>query len=140
MIDRLEEIYDEWILEHYECPYHRGELPQATCRHAERNPICGDVVELQLQIDDGRVRQAYFTGKGCTISQAAASILCEHIEGKSVEELKQLQAQKVLELLKVPLSPSRQKCGLLPFKVLKTMLYEQERLGTCSTNTAPHES
>ena len=119
-----DELYDDHILDHFESPYHKGHLPCPTCTHSDRNPICGDQVTLELFIDDQRkVHQAFFDGKGCAISQAAASILCESIEGKSLEELKKFQAQDMLDLLKVRLTASRQKCGLLGFKVLKTMLY-----------------
>jgi nitrogen fixation NifU-like protein len=124
--DRLDDIYDEHILDHYESPYHKGHLPHPTCAHCDRNPICGDQICLELKVDGDRVAQAYFDGKGCAISQAAASILCEHVEGKSLEELRGLQAKDMLELLRVRLTPSRQKCGLLGFKVLKTMLYSLE--------------
>jgi nitrogen fixation NifU-like protein len=119
------EIYDEHILDHYECPYHKGRLEHATSSHRDRNPLCGDVVQLDVQVDaEGRVRQAYFDGRGCAISQAAASMLCQEIEGKSLQELRQMQAQDVLELLKVPLTSTRQRCGLLCFRVLKTIVYE----------------
>ena len=124
MSEPLGEIYDDHILDHFECPYHKGRLEQCTCSHSDRNPICGDQVTIQLRVDDhNRVAQAYFDGKGCAISQAAASILCEAIEGKTLDELRDFQARDMLDLLKVPLTASRQKCGLLGFKVLKTMLY-----------------
>ena len=119
-----DELYDDHILDHFESPYHKGHLPCPTCSHSDRNPICGDQVTIELDIDDQqRVREAFFDGKGCAISQAAASILCESIEGKSLEELREFQAKDMLDLLKVRLTASRQKCGLLGFKVLKTMLY-----------------
>ena len=94
---------------------------------SDRNPICGDQVTLQLRFADDKVADCYFEGKGCAISQAAASILCEAVEGKSLAELRQLQAKDMLALLKVPLSPARQKCGLLAFKILKTLLYQQQQ-------------
>ena len=82
---------------------------------------------LELAVDaHEHVREAFFDGKGCAISQAAASILCESIEGKSLAELREFQAKDMLDLLKVRLTASRQKCGLLGFKVLKTMLYSLE--------------
>jgi len=127
--DASDDIYGEHILDHYEAPYHKGHLAHPSCSHCDKNPICGDVIGLELQIDDGRVKQAYFDGKGCAISQAAASILCEHVEGKSLDELKALQAKDMLALLQVRLTPSRQKCGLLGFRVLKTMLYSLEQPG-----------
>ena len=125
----LSEIYDDHIMDHFESPYHRGHLDHPTCSHSDRNPICGDQVTVELLVDElDRVKAAYFDGKGCAISQAAASILCEAVEGKSVEELKDFQAQDMLNLLKVRLTASRQKCGLLSFKVLKTMLYSLDQL------------
>lgn len=122
-----EDIYQEHILEHFESPYHKGKLAHPTCCHRDKNPLCGDVVELQLKVDkDNRVTEAYFDGKGCAISQAAASMLCEEIEGKPISELQNMQAQEMLNLLQVPLTASRQKCGLLAFKVLKTLVYAHE--------------
>lgn len=76
MTDRLDDIYDDHILDHFESPYHKGHLPCPSCTHSERNPICGDQLTLELQIADGKVQQAFFNGKGCAISQAAASMLC----------------------------------------------------------------
>ncbi|HET6426705.1 MAG TPA: iron-sulfur cluster assembly scaffold protein [Planctomycetaceae bacterium] len=123
MADSLEDFYDDHILDHFECPYHKGHLEGASCAHSERNPICGDQLTLELKIADGKVQEAFFDGKGCAISQAAASMLCQHVEGKPVDELRQMAAKEMLDIIGHKLTPSRQKCGLLGFKVLKTMLY-----------------
>ncbi|MDA0831993.1 MAG: iron-sulfur cluster assembly scaffold protein [Planctomycetota bacterium] len=126
MSTQLDDLYNDHILDHFECPYHKGAIDHPSCSRTEKNPLCGDVVTLQLQINpEGKVENAYFDGKGCAISQAAASILCEHVEGKSVDELEKFQARDMLDLLKVPLTASRQKCGLLGFRLLKTLIYEQ---------------
>lgn len=123
----VEDLYQEHILEHFESPYHKGHVECPTCTHADKNPLCGDYVNLELKVDDaGVVTDAYFDGTGCAISQAAASILCETIEGKTIEELRSMQAKEMLDLLQVPLTATRQKCGLLSFKILKTMLYSLE--------------
>jgi nitrogen fixation NifU-like protein len=120
----LDELYDDHILDHFECPYHKGQLANPTCSHCGKNPLCGDKVTVQIRVnDEGKIAEAWFDGSGCAISQAAASILCQHIEGKTVEEVENLQPQDMLSLLKVPLTATRQRCGLLSFKVLKTMLY-----------------
>ncbi len=125
--DQYEELYEDYILPHFEDPYHKECIDCATCQHSERNPLCGDNVTLQLIIGDNDIiEKAYFSGNGCAISQAGASILCEQIEGKTVEELEQFSAREMLELLKVPLTATRQKCGLLGFKVLKTLLYARD--------------
>ena len=118
-----DDLYDDYILDHYESPYHRGHVEHPTIAHEDENPLCGDQVRLQLVIENDRVKEAWFEGHGCAISQAAASILSHEIEGKTIDELKSFQAPQMLELLKVRLTASRQKCGLLSFKILKTMLY-----------------
>jgi nitrogen fixation protein NifU and related proteins len=134
-----DELYDEHILDHYESPYHRGHLEHPTIAHEDENPLCGDQVRLELLIDEGnRVREAWFSGHGCAISQAAASILTKEIEGKSLEELRNLQAPQMLDLIKVRLTASRQKCGLLSFKILKTMLYSlEEQTPPTAQGTSP---
>lgn len=120
----LDDLYSDHILDHYESPYHRGHLMNPTCSHCARNPICGDELQLELLIDkEGRVQKAYFDGSGCAISQAGASILCQQVEGKTLDELRELQPEEMLDLLKVPLTATRKKCGLLGFTVLKTILY-----------------
>ncbi len=119
-----EEIYQEHILEHYEEPYHRGRCPRATHAHEEDNPLCGDFIHVELHIDpQGVVREAYFDGEGCCISQAAASMLMEQIEGKTVEEVEQFRAEDMLRLFGVRLTPNRQKCCLLSWKVVQQALY-----------------
>ena len=136
-----EELYDDYILDHYECPYHKGHLACPTCAHSEKNPLCGDQIRLELKLDDqGKVETAYFSGKGCAISQAAASILCQHVEGKTLQELRGFQAPEMLQLLKVPLTATRQRCGLLGFKVLKTMTYSLEQPPADSVEPMPASS
>ena len=118
------DLYEDHILDHYESPYHKGRLETPTYCQSGRNPLCGDQVQIQLAVDEnGRIEQAYFDGEGCAISQAAASILCEAIEGKHLKEIEGMQAQEMLDMLKVPLTATRQRCGLLGFKVLKTIVY-----------------
>jgi len=119
-----EEMYQEHVLDHYEDPYHRGTCDHPTHAHEDKNPLCGDVVRVELAIDDeGRVREAWFEGKGCVISQASASMLMEQLEGKNVEELKDFSAQQMLELFGARLTPNRQKCCLLPWRVVQTAVH-----------------
>ncbi len=124
MPDNEEEIYQEHVLDHYESPYHRGPLVGASHAHEDDNPLCGDVVRVELAIDDDRkVRQAWFQGDGCCISQASASMLMEAIEGKTVDEVKQFSAQDMLELYRARLTPNRQKCCLLSWRVIQGALH-----------------
>ncbi len=133
-----EDLYDDYILDHYECPYHKGHIACPTCAHSEKNPLCGDQIRLELKLDDnGKVQEAFFNGKGCAISQAAASILCQHVEGKTLDELQAFQAPDMLRLLKVPLTATRQRCGLLGFKVLKTMMYARDHAPVAQAPSQP---
>lgn len=124
MSDSPDELYQQRILDHYEEPFHRGHCPQATHRHEDDNPLCGDVVRVELALaPDGRVADAWFDGEGCCISQAAASILMEHIAGRPVEEVRRFSAHEMLALFGPPLTPNRQKCCLLPWRALQQALY-----------------
>jgi nitrogen fixation NifU-like protein len=119
-----EDIYQEHILDHYEDPYHRGSCEHPTHAHEDDNPLCGDVVHVEMRIGpEGKVQEAWFEGEGCCISQASASMLMEQIEGKSVEEVKRFGATDMLKLFRAKLTPNRQKCCLLPWRVVQTALH-----------------
>ena len=118
-----EEIYQEHILDHYEDPYHRGTCEQATHQHEDDNPLCGDVISVQLRLREGRVEDAWFDGDGCCISQASASMLMESIEGKTIDEVKAFSPTDMLSLYGPRLTPNRQKCCLLSWQVVQTSLY-----------------
>ena len=119
-----EELYQEHILDHYEDPFHRGHLPTATHAHEENNPLCGDVVRVELQVGpDGKIVDAYFSGQGCVISQASASMLLEKLYGKSVDDAKQFSAEDMLDLYGARLTPNRQKCCLLSWKVMQSAVH-----------------
>lgn len=119
-----DQLYQEHILDHYEDPFHRGKCPGATHAHEDDNPLCGDVVRIELQVDpERRIRRAYFDGDGCCISQSAASMLVERMEGKSVEEAKDFSAADMLTLFGAKLTPNRQKCCLLSWRVLQGAIF-----------------
>ncbi len=119
-----EELYQEHILDHYEDPFHRGQLPSATHAHEDNNPLCGDVVRVELQLDrEGTIKDAYFSGQGCVISQASASMLLENMLGKSVDDVKKFSAEHMLKLYGARLTPNRQKCCLLSWKVLQSAVH-----------------
>ena len=118
-----DEIYRENILEHYKHPRNRGTLDHPDISYEDANPLCGDRIRMDLKVRDGRVEQVAFSGHGCSISQAAASMLCERIEGRPLEEIKQLTREDVLEMLGIELGPVRLKCGLLALKTLKAGVY-----------------
>jgi len=123
------DLYMENIIDHGQHPRNFGEpLDPADIEYEDDNPFCGDHLHLTLQLDDqDRVKAVSWQGEGCTISQASASMLGEEIIGKSLDELRSLERQDVLDLLGIPLSPTRLKCALLSLKVLKAGVYT--RLG-----------
>jgi nitrogen fixation NifU-like protein len=102
----------------------RGELETADFSYEEDNPLCGDVVRIDVKLDEnGRVADVAWSGEGCAISQASASLLTEEIKGKTLAEVKEFPKEKVLELIGIPLSMARVKCALLSLKVLKAGAY-----------------
>jgi nitrogen fixation NifU-like protein len=117
------DIYKDIILDYYRNPRNKGDLPNPDVRTKDSNPLCGDIIEIQLKIKDDRVEDIRFQGKGCAISQAAASMLTEVVKGKTLDEVKALGKKDVLDLLGIDPGPTRIKCALLGLKVLKLGVY-----------------
>ncbi|HEY7782834.1 MAG TPA: SUF system NifU family Fe-S cluster assembly protein [Ktedonobacterales bacterium] len=113
-----DDLYRQYILDHYRDPRNHGHLEAPDCHAAETNPLCGDRVELDLKLDGDRVAEVRFDGRGCAISQASASMLTERIEGATLEELRALRPADILEMLGVTIGPARQRCALLGLRVL----------------------
>lgn len=121
------DIYQENILDHHRSPRNWGLLDPHDLHATDENPLCGDTLEITLRVDENdRVVELGWDGHGCAISQATASMLGEEIIGKSLDELKQLDKDDVLELVGIPLGISRVKCALLSLKVLKSAVYDLE--------------
>ncbi|MBN2386088.1 MAG: SUF system NifU family Fe-S cluster assembly protein [Anaerolineales bacterium] len=120
----MEDLYREIIIDRYKNPQHRGHLDPHDIQFEDDNPLCGDHIEVTLRTDgDGRITEAAFDGKGCAISQASADLLMESVVGKSLEQVKSLGRQDLLDLLGIELGPVRLKCALLSLKVLKAGVY-----------------
>jgi nitrogen fixation NifU-like protein len=114
----MDDIYRQYILEHYRDPRNHGHLDQPDIHAADTNPLCGDRVEIDLHVRDDRVTDVRFSGRGCAISQASASMLTEKIEGATLDELRALTPQDILDMLGVEIGPARQRCALLSLRVL----------------------
>jgi len=120
----MSSIYSEIILDYYRHPKNKGTLENPQIQARDTNPLCGDVVEIQMLLDgDNTVKDIKFTGQGCAISQASASMLTELIKGKSLDEIRKISKEDVLSLIGGQLSAVRLKCALLSLKVMKTGLY-----------------
>lgn len=115
----MDDLYREYILEHYKNPHNFGELRDFDITFQDYNPLCGDELGVQIQLVDGKVKQLRFNGHGCAISQAAASMLSDEVIGKTTKELLTLDKQFVLDLLGIDISATRMKCAMLALKVLK---------------------
>ena len=119
----MEDLYRDNIIDHYQNPRNYGTLEHPDISYEDSNPVCGDEIRMDLKTQDGLVVDARFQGHGCSISQASASMLTEDIIGKTLEEVKQIDKQYLLDLLGIPLGPVRLKCALLSLKVLKAGAY-----------------
>ena len=113
------EIYAENILDHYNYPRNKGKLEDPDIFTKDSNPLCGDVVEFSINMNDGKVKDVKFDGKGCAICLASASMLTDFIKDKKVEEILKMEKENLLKLLGIELSPNRLKCALLPMEVVK---------------------
>jgi nitrogen fixation protein NifU and related proteins len=120
----MDDLYRELIIDRYKNPHYKGHLDPHDISFEDDNPLCGDHIQIDLRISgDGRVSEVAFDGHGCAISQASADLLVESVLGKSVEEVKALTKDDVLDMLGIELGPVRLKCALLSLKVLKAGVY-----------------
>ncbi len=118
-----DELYRENILDHYKHPRNRGTLDHPDITYEDANPLCGDQLRIDIEVKEGRIERIRFSGHGCSISQASASMLCERLEGQPLEEVKKLTREDVLEMLGIELGPVRLKCALLALKTVKAGVY-----------------
>ena len=120
----MDDLYREVILDHYKNPRHHGTLDPHDFSYEDENPLCGDKLRIDVRLDENkRVKEVGFTGRGCAISQASASMLTETIMGKTLDEVKQIGKDDILEMLGIELGPVRLKCALLSLKVMKVGAY-----------------
>jgi nitrogen fixation NifU-like protein len=118
----MDDLYRDEILEHYRRPHNFGTLEEPDAVFEGANPLCGDRITLMLGIEDGVVKEVAFTGRGCAISQASASMLTDEIKGKPLEAVARIGRDDVLEELGIEISPARLKCALLSLDTLRRAL------------------
>jgi len=123
----MDDFYRESIIDRYQNPHFRGELNPNDITFEDSNPLCGDELRIDLRINENnQIVEAAFSGRGCAISLASADMLLEFVQGKSLEDVKRLSKDDILELLGIELGPVRLKCALLSLKVLKAGAYGME--------------
>jgi nitrogen fixation NifU-like protein len=115
----MDDLYRDYILDHYKRPRNFGELQPHDLEGEEHNPLCGDELGVQIRVEDGRIADLRFHGHGCAISQAAASIASEELKGMELAEVEKLGADWMIDLLGIPVSATRRKCALLNLKVVR---------------------
>ena len=118
----MDDLYRDYILEHYRRPHNFGVLEAPTATFEGANPLCGDRITMQLTVADGIVTDVGFTGRGCAISQASASLLTDEIKGKPLADAVGFGATDLLDLLGIEISPARLKCAMLSFDSLQQLL------------------
>jgi nitrogen fixation protein NifU and related proteins len=120
----MDDLYRQQMVDRYKHPLNRGVLDPHDISFEDENPLCGDKLRIDLRVDpQGQITEAAFSGDGCAISQASADLLTESIVGKSLENIRKLGKEDILDLLGIELSPIRLKCALLSLKVLKAGIY-----------------
>lgn len=119
----MSDLYREQILDHYRNPRNHGTLDPNDGTFEDTNPLCGDRVRMDIRLDGDRISEIRFSGRGCAISQASASMLTEMVEGQDVQSVRELTKEDLLDEIGIPISPARLKCALLPLKVLKATAY-----------------
>jgi nitrogen fixation NifU-like protein len=122
-------LYSEVLLDHFRNPRNYGSLPSPDVAHEEFNPLCGDRIRIELEINDNRIIAARFVGDGCAICIAAASLLTELVLGANIDQGEALSSEKLLSSLKSDIKPSRMKCALLPLEALRSCIniYKREK-------------
>ena len=116
----MDDLYRENILDHYKQPHNWGELPDPDLEFEDFNPLCGDELKVQLRVEDDKIAEVRFSGHGCAISQASASMASDEVIGMPVGDLLNLDRDFVLDLLGIDISATRIKCALLSLKVIKS--------------------
>ena len=133
----MDDLYRDYILEHYRRPHNFGVLDNATTTQEGANPLCGDRITMQLRVTGDQIAAVGFTGRGCAISQASASLLTDEIKGKPVETAAGMQANDVLDLLGIEISPARMKCALLSLETLHGALGGADSKPSTDANEKP---
>jgi nitrogen fixation NifU-like protein len=122
----MDSLYKEIVLDHYKNPHNFGTLDPADYTAEDSNPLCGDQIRMDLRVEDGTVTDVKFTGRGCAVSVASASILTDMVMGRPLDEVRQISKEDLLDEIGIPVSPARMKCATLGLTVLNMSLALKE--------------
>ena len=119
-----DDLYREIILDHYKSPHNHGALDPCDARAEGQNPLCGDEITITVNFNGGDViEDIRFEGRGCAVSQAAASMLTDIVKGRPATEVATMPTEELLDEIGIPLTPVRLKCAVLGLGVLKVALH-----------------
>ena len=129
----MDDLYRDEILEHYREPHNFGTLPAPDAVHEGHNPLCGDRITMMLAVDEtGTISDVAFSGRGCAISQASASMLTDEVRGRPLADIEAMTNQDILDLLGIEISPARLKCALLSLETMQHALADRADKGATS--------
>jgi nitrogen fixation NifU-like protein len=122
-VSEFDQLYRELILDHYKNPHNHGLLDPADAQAEGQNPLCGDEITVSVRLgEDDVIEEVGFDGRGCAISQAAASMLSDLVKGRKAQDVAEMPKEELLDELGIPLTPVRLKCAILGLGVLKVAL------------------
>jgi len=119
-------MYRENIIDHYKNPHNKGQIENPDVEFTENNPLCGDVITINLKLEDKKIEDIKFSGQGCAISQSAMSMLTDEIKGKTLEHAKNFKREDVIDMLGIEIGPVRTKCAVLGLVAVKEGIKEFE--------------
>lgn len=119
------DLYRKHILDHYKNPRNYGSLDSDSKKSHGANPSCGDSITMDVSIENNVIKDIRFSGQGCAISTASASMLTEHVKGMKITEIAELEFEDIEKIMKIRINPARKKCALLPLTVLKKIILKQ---------------
>ena len=125
-MELAEDMYREELLECYRNPQNYGRIDRPSVSYRDFNPVCGDEVEVHLRMESGKIAAIGFTGRGCAISQAAASLVTENVKGKSADYARRMKKEKMLDLMPIEVSSLRIKCALLAMKAIQKAIAKHD--------------
>lgn len=119
------DLYREQILDHYKNPRNFGKIKEKSKSTHGENPSCGDSITIGITIKNNRIDDIKFSGEGCAISIASASMLTEHVKGKKITEIANINFDDIEKLLGIKIAPARKRCAMLPLTVLKKLVLKE---------------